>query len=276
MGTQGMGCSTAVYGGAICAFLGLACAAAAIILPTVYSSDVSIGMSGGYGSMSGAGYGRRAMAFSHDRRSEMSVNVGLGYLSMYSKVGGETSTESVLSKSCKDEEQPDSWGKCCGALKSGFSMMVIGCVCGLINFAMICSAGLESNNLLASHGKVAMATAGLACVFYMLGLGLPPTLCSSFVADINQSEHIDAQLSISFYLAIAAFILGGPTSYSATHVAVNQHASDQPATVVASIPMQDTAPAAGEPTGEQPPPGGVYMKNGVWMDKDSNPITTQA
>lgn len=204
-----------------------------------------------------------------------------------SSTGGAPSTKTTTDQWDADCNDPGAdeckTGKAMS--KAGFAFVFLGM---LVNVAFIISLvkanGVGSDVLPSPLGEK-MPTAGIAGVlllFYFLGAVLA---IHSVPASIDTSTDLgklqddkkklgagSAFLIIGLFSTVGAAVLaflgmndeGAPDSVAA------------PAGAIEAAATTDEAPANGEVAvdfgDDTPPPGGVYMKNGVWLDKDSNPV----
>lgn len=179
----------------------------------------------------------------------------------------------MLTKTC-DEIYPsgtssdliDDCDSCLNGVKAGFSFMFLGM---LLNLAQMVSFVLPALGD-AIDGKMPIVLSAVTGLFYFFGW-VCVLACGSWVDKQNESSAIDYGVSFSFIfgIVITLFNLGTCGIAGATMGKTEEE----------SVQVQienGTAEQNGTAEAEAPPPGGVYQKNGVWYDKDDQPMSDHA
>lgn len=185
------------------------------------------------------------------------VEMGLGLAEYFTKVGdADREYETTISESC---EGSDNDKKCCNARKAGFSFVIIGAVIQLIQiFAFLVPA------MLPAMAPLALSIGVSLC--YLIAWATPVGACGDAIDDSSKLSYINLELSISFILLVVAWVLS-LVNCALGFMVMKEGPAEEDKTVIAAV-----ATPMDEPATEVPPPGGVYIKNGIWMDDQGRPV----
>lgn len=220
------------YGGSCMGVVVMGLAIAGISIPLFYYSKVEL----------------------KGQKFEMAVGLAGTSSKMGDAHDGEYKT--TISESC---DGSDNEKKCCNAMKAGFSFVIIGAVIQLIQiFAFLVPA------MLPAMAPLALSIGVSLC--YLIAWATPVGACGDLVDDANKLAYVDMELSIAFILLVVAWVLS-LVNCALGFMVMKEGPAEEDKTVIAAV-----ATPMDEPATEVPPPGGVYIKNGIWMDDQGRPV----
>merc|ERR1740130_2236209 len=167
-------------------------------------------------------------------------------------------------------KDPDNWTSCCGGVKAGFAFVLIGIILHAVQIAAFALplAGMNYLDFEVMGNKiVAIVASAVLFFFYMLGWTIPLGQCAGYVDELNKESYVDlapgasiAMLIMTWIFMLILIALG----YMVMQESSDEETGESPKTVELGV--------EGEEADQVPPPGAVYQKNGVWLDKDDNPV----
>ena len=200
-----------------------------------------------------------------------------------SKSAGGTTTTNRWTEDCSTD-------KCKQAKamsQSGFAFIFMGM---LLNIALIISlvkANGYGTDMLPSPLGEKMPTAGICGVLLLFNLIGTVLTITALHAGIDTSSTVMQEADENKKLGFGAFLLiislfstvgAGVLAFLGMNDDTESVAAPAGALEVeatrddSGMGAGDEPPVAPDYGDDAPPPGGVYMKNGTWLDKDDNPI----
>jgi len=198
------------------------------------------------------------------------LKASIGFSGTAMDFNGDKSSKFVF-----DIDEPDNASDdmktCLSATKAAFVLMIVGMI-----FFVIAIAGYVGPPM--AGGMVPLGGGAAGGVLVVLNLILMATACKD---DTLFGDAAKMELGIQFYLMVVAAVLS-MVNCGLGFMAMGEIAceSGEGGGGVVQAKVEETempgaaAPASAEGDGcnDEAPEGGVYMKNGVWYDKDDNPI----